>query len=330
MLPPELAPADESAASDAEDAPSSQHASGKQALPRSFFARYRQLLVFKSADVEEPIDIFFHRPVAAAFAALIVGLPITPNQVTYSSLVVGLAGSVFLYRAAFLNVAPWNYAVAGLLLFAAVIFDCADGQLARAKGGGSRMGRILDGLVDMFVLLPAYVILGFGLVKHRGIIWLFIGSVAGITSWARIVIYDKIKSVYLAHTQPSSADGTESIEALEAELAELKAAGLSFAYVGMFIYVRVLMRIENRFAPGSAHVRDPGPEGRKVFRARHRATMRWATWLGLGTHMFFLYVSIILAAWWYAAMLVVQVLFATVFNALMIAVLLKSRSLRAE
>jgi phosphatidylglycerophosphate synthase len=328
MLPPQVAPADRVASDVPEAAP--PPASVEPEPPRGFAARFRQLLVFKSPDVEEPIDMFFHRPLAAAFAALVVELPITPNQVTYSSLIVGLAGSVFLYRAAFLDAPAWNYAVAGLLLFASVILDCADGQLARAKGGGSRMGRILDGLVDMFVLLPAYVILGFGLVRHSGAIWIVIGAVAGISSWARIVIYDKIKSVYLAHTQPSSADGTESIEALEAELAELKATGPRSAYVGMFVYVRVLMRIENRFAPGSAHVRDPGPEARQAFRARHRKTMRWCTWLGLGTHMFFLYVSIILAAWWYAAMPVVQVLFATVFNVLMIAVLLKSRSLRAE
>lgn len=300
-------------------------------VPDGFAARYRQLLVFKSADVEEPVDMFFHRPLAAAFAALVVGFPITPNQVTYASLVVGLAASAFLYRAAFLGAASWNYAVAGLLLFASVILDCADGQLARAKGGGSRMGRILDGMVDMFVLLPAWLILGFGLVRHSGSIWILLGLFAGFTSWARIVIYDRIKSIYLAHTQPSSADGTETTEALEAELAELRAQGLSFAYIGMFIYVRVLMRIENRFAPGSTHEREAyGPEERQAFRDRHRSTMRWSSWMGLGTHMLFLYTSIIVATWWYPAMAAVQGLFATFFTVLMIAVLVRSRALRAE
>ena len=299
-------------------------------MPDSLAARYRQLLVFKSRDVEEPVDMYFHRPLAAAFAALIVRLPITPNQVTYGSLLVGVAGSVFLYRAAFLGAPSWSYAVAGLFLFASVILDCADGQIARAKGGGSRMGRILDGLVDMFVLLPAYLILGFGLVKHLGTIWVVIASFAGITSWARIVIYDKIKSIYLAHTQPSSADGTESEEALEAELTELRAKGPLSAYIGMFIYVRVLMRIENSFAPGSSHVREYGPEELQAFRERHHVTMRWCSWMGLGTHMLFLYTSVILAAWWYPAMAAVQVVFATVFNVLMITVLVRSRALRAE
>lgn len=101
-------------------------------------------------------------------------LPITPNQVTYGSLVVGLLGSFFLYRAAFLGGASWNYAAAGLLLFASVILDCADGQIARAKGGGSRMGRILDGMVDLFVMLPAYAIPGFVLARHSGRIWILI------------------------------------------------------------------------------------------------------------------------------------------------------------
>lgn len=300
-------------------------------VPDGLQARYRQLLAFKSADVEEPVDMFFHRRVAAAFAALIVGFPITPNQVTYGSLVVGLGGSVFLYRAAFLGAASWNYAAAGLLLFASVILDCADGQIARAKGGGSRMGRILDGLVDMLVLLPAWLILGFGVARHYGSIWVALGLFAGITSWARIVIYDRIKSIYLAHTQPSAADGTETTEALEAELAELRAGGLSFAYIGMFIYVRVLMRIENRFAPGSTHERATySPEERQAFRERHRATMRWCSWMGLGTHMLLLYGAVILRTWWAPAMAAVQALFATVFTALMIAVLVRSRALRAE
>lgn len=299
--------------------------------PDGFVARYRRLLVFKSVDVEEPIDMLFHRPVAAAFTSLIVDLPITPNQVTLLSLVVGLAGSVFLYRTAFLGAPQWGYALAGFLLFASVILDCADGQLARAKGGGSRMGRILDGLVDAFVLLPAYVILGFDLVRHLGIVWLFIGAVAGIGSWARMVIYDRIKSIYLAHTQPSSADGTESREALEAELADLRARGLSAEYIGMYIYVRVLNRIQDRFAPGSTHERQaPGPEAREAFRARHRATMRWTSWCGLGTHMLLLYTSILLSAWWYPAMAAVQVLLATVGTALMAAVVVRSRTLRAE
>ncbi len=307
-----------------------ESAAATRAIPVGFAARYRQLLVFKSPDVEEPVDIFFHRPLAAAFASLIVGFPITPNQVTYGSLVVGLAGSVFLYRAAFLGEASWNYAAAGLLLFASVILDCADGQIARARGGGSRMGRILDGMVDMLVLLPAWVILGFGLVKHSGSLWIALGFFAGFTSWARIVIYDRIKSIYLAHTQPSEENGTESMDALEAELAELRAAGLSFAYIGMFIYVRILMRVQNRFAPGSTHVRESLPEEREAFRERHRATMRWCSWMGLGTHMLFLYTSVIVATWWYPAMAAVQILFATVFTMLMIAVLVRSRTMRAE
>ncbi len=300
-------------------------------LPDSFVARYRRLLVFKSADVEEPVDMYFHRPLAAAFAALVVGFPITPNQVTYASLCVGLAGSAFLYRAAFLDAGSWNYALAGLLLFASVILDCADGQIARAKGGGSRMGRILDGMVDMFVLLPAWLILGFGVVRQHGSIWVLIGLFAGITSWARIVIYDRIKSIYLAHTQPSSANGTESAEALEAELAELEAGGLSFAYIGMFIYVRVLMPIENRFAPGSTHEREAyGPEERQAFRDRHRSTMRACSWMGLGTHMLLLYVAVVLRTWWPASLADVQILFASVFLLLLVYVLVQSRALRAE
>ena len=313
--------------------PTSERVAGAQSgagLWSQLPERYRRLMKLKSVEVEEPIDMYFHRPVAAGMTSLILDLPIRPNHVTYASLLTGWAGSVALYAAAFVaNTPRYAYALAGLLLFASVILDCADGQLARAKGGGTRLGRILDGVVDALVLLPAYALMVLDLARQYGSHWIWLGAFAGFTSWAQIVIYDKIKSVFLAHTHPGSSDGGESPEAAKAELEQVRAEGFSLDFVLLWLYVRVLLRIQNRFVPGTSPEPETSPESRLAFSARHRATMRLVSYLGLGTHMLFVYSAVFLATWWPLSTAVIQVLFGIGFNSLLVVVLSKSRALRA-
>src|SRR5690554_5711079 len=175
----------------------------------SFRLRYRDALAFKDLDIEESVDRRFHRPLAAAVTALALSTPVTPNQITVSSLATGWAGSFFLYQAFFGNlfdggiIGPVSvqalfFVLAGFFLFASVILDCADGQLARARGGGSRVGRILDGVVDALVLLPAYVLIGLGILQAFGPFWFGITAVAGFSSWARTIVYDNIKVQFQA------------------------------------------------------------------------------------------------------------------------------------
>ena len=282
-----------------------------------FRERFDRLLTFKHPDVEEIVDMEFHRPAAAGFAATIYNLPITPNQVTYASLATGWLGSVFLYDAAFLNhFGSWGYLCAAVLYLISVILDCADGQLARAKGGGTRMGRIVDGLVDALVVLVLYVILVFDMGKQHGFAWGVATAAAGISAWAQIVVYDKVKAIYMSRTSPSDADGTESLEEVAAAYEQVLATGTTGEKIGYFIYYRVLLQIQERFAPGTARV-DPSKltvKGIGDFRQTFRATMRSVTFLGLGTHMLLIYGAMAVAAFWPPALLVLQVAFLTLFN----------------
>ena len=292
--------------------------------------RYRQALVYKSLDVEELVDRYFHRPLAALLVAVLLSFPISSNQVTFGSLVSGWLGSFFLYRAFFVGdpgPASWWGLAAGFL-FLAVILDCADGQLARARGGGSRVGRILDGFVDVLVLFPAYVILGFGIEHLFGGTWLIIAAVAGFSTWIHCVVYDKIKNLYLAHTMPEAggAEGTETLAAVRGELAEARENGTLLERFLLWVYVGYLW-VQNRFASGSTEKKTEGLEQEAIeeFRRQHRSTMHLASYLGLGTHMFIIYGGIALMAIDIRAALAMQVLFATVFNVLMIVVLWRAR-----
>ena len=43
------------------------------------------------------------------------------------------------------------------------VFDCADGQLARLKKNGTRVGRIIDGLIDYVTAVATFTGIGIAL-----------------------------------------------------------------------------------------------------------------------------------------------------------------------
>ena len=89
----------------------------------------------------EPINRFFHVPVAARIVSILKNSPVTPNQVTYASVIFGLASAL-----AFCQGDIWWIVIAGFFLEISLILDCADGQLARAKNCATDFGRLLDGI----------------------------------------------------------------------------------------------------------------------------------------------------------------------------------------
>ena len=109
----------------------------------------------------KPNDIIWNRFVARPLAAVVV-VPlartgITPNQVTFATLPVFLAG------AAVLALLPsWGALIAGAAIIElSYVLDCADGQLARLKGTSSPVGAHLDFLMDelkAFALVAAIAI----------------------------------------------------------------------------------------------------------------------------------------------------------------------------
>jgi phosphatidylglycerophosphate synthase len=110
---------------------------------------------------KKPRDIVWNRYVARPLAAvLLVPLArtrVTPNQVTFATLVVFIAG------AAVLALCPGRGALIGAaaVLELSYVLDCVDGQLARWKGMSSPVGAHLDFLMDeikAFLLVAAVAI----------------------------------------------------------------------------------------------------------------------------------------------------------------------------
>src|SRR5690242_11629052 len=96
----------------------------------------------------KPADLRFNnyacRPLAAVFVYLFYSTPITPNQVTFLSMLVALVGDATLLFCP----GRVGLGMAALLLYLSFVLDCADGQLARVKGMSSSVGSYLDFLMD--------------------------------------------------------------------------------------------------------------------------------------------------------------------------------------
>jgi len=90
-------------------------------------------------DLAEPVNVYINNPIAKKFVDVLKNTFVTPNQVTYLSVVVGFASGYSFSQGTWIA-----SAIGGLLLELTLVLDCVDGQLARAKkwrvtGGDSSM-----------------------------------------------------------------------------------------------------------------------------------------------------------------------------------------------
>lgn len=134
----------------------------------------------KSMDTEEPIDIYFYRPIGYMWARFFQRLKVHPNVVTIISIFLGVAaGVLFYYPDLKLNV------IGMLLLVWANSYDSADGQLARLTGQKTRWGRMLDGFAGDLWFFAIYFAISLRLTPQWGIwIWL-LAAVAGLYCHSR-------------------------------------------------------------------------------------------------------------------------------------------------
>jgi phosphatidylglycerophosphate synthase len=157
----------------------------------------------KPLEVEEPIDVYVHRPLAYLLARGSYNLPISPDAITLLSIFAGIGSGVSLVMTF-----PWHLQVGGLLLFLSAVLDCADGQLARMRGTSSLFGRMLDGTADLFTVgaaAPATVwVIWRGLELPPWGKWAIVGLcvITMVTTSFHTTMYDHYKNVFLRLTGP--------------------------------------------------------------------------------------------------------------------------------
>lgn len=99
------------------------------------------------SDSDSPIlDRHVIRKVSGFISKLSIKTPVTPNQITVLSLILGLlSGLFFAFGGYTFNI------IAGFLYFSSVVFDQCDGEIARLKYMQSDYGNILDIICDTVV-----------------------------------------------------------------------------------------------------------------------------------------------------------------------------------
>jgi len=170
---------------------------------------FSQLL--KSRDVEDPVNIWMHRPLAYAFVAAIYHTPLTPNLVTLLAMTVGLVSGALIL----VGTGP-ALVLGGILLWTAAILDGADGFLARAKGLSSQFGRALDGAADAVVAIATVFPALYHLwITEHNPLHLWLGFPVIYLAVTHMVFYDYYKETYLRETRLDKGGEGDDSKALK-------------------------------------------------------------------------------------------------------------------
>ncbi len=182
--------------------------------------------VLKSREVEDPVNLWVHRPLAYAFVALIFRTPLTPNQVTVLATLTG-----FVAAACWFVGSPVLMVAGGIILWTSAILDGADGILARAKQLHSQFGRALDGSMDMVVAIVSVSAAFFHIYMQQRNIWHLILAVPAIgLTLPHIYLYDYYKESYLRMTRVGRGGEGQDVAYVTKWSEELKRDKAPFFY----------------------------------------------------------------------------------------------------
>ncbi|MFA6236725.1 MAG: CDP-alcohol phosphatidyltransferase family protein [Bacteriovorax sp.] len=190
----------------------------------SWMTEYRQSL--KNVHAEEPLDVYFYRPMAFVIVKTFYKLPITPNHYSSMALLSGIAsGYNFLQGTA----VSLKWGAFFFLLFA--VLDCCDGMVARLKKNGTEFGRLIDGVVDYLVNAIVYLTLAMGLMKQFPTEtvqpWVLV-IIAGISKAVHSISYDHYLTEYLSYEKGDGGFVVREIEDLRRRLEESERDNSSF------------------------------------------------------------------------------------------------------
>jgi phosphatidylglycerophosphate synthase len=94
-------------------------------------------------NLDDPLNRYYRYPLSRALLAVIGGLPLRPDHITYLHTLIGLVAAVLVARGG-----RHELVIAFVLLETRMVLDCYDGVLARAKNLSSQRGRTIDELGD--------------------------------------------------------------------------------------------------------------------------------------------------------------------------------------
>ena len=126
----------------------------------TLFEEFKQSL--KAIESEEVFDLFIYRPIAFIFVKIVYGTNLTPNQTSVLAMCMGVSAGI-----AFGLGTVTSTVIGGCFYLTANVLDCADGQIARLKKNGTKVGRIVDGFIDYVVSTAIFFGIAIGLTQMQ-------------------------------------------------------------------------------------------------------------------------------------------------------------------
>lgn len=185
---------------------------------------YRSSL--KPGVTEEVVNQFLNRPVAFLTAKFFFKLKRNPNFITMFSMFFGISAG-FLFAQG-----EYTYILAGVVLLEfMIIFDCADGQLARMTGKSSSFGKTLDALADLATHISVFYGVAFAVFARSGNITVFfLALVAQASMYVHIFLFDHFKNVFIRVAKPEYCDKLENINDIKESYQKEKLNNRKFNY----------------------------------------------------------------------------------------------------
>jgi hypothetical protein len=231
-------------------------------------------------EAEELLDLSIFRPLAFVFIKAIYKTNITPNQITLFSFFCGIMAAV-----SFGFGRPSAVVAAAGLYGFSIVLDCADGQLARLKRNGTRLGRILDGLIDYVIMTAIYIGIGVGLTPgadHPVALWLLLAA-AAMSNIFHSMAFDYYRNRFLECVEGSAPEIDEDYRSFKAELVSLRMdGGGAIRRAAITIYLKYLT-FQKRIASQWECWRSSRKVNEEEFYRKNRYVLRGWTFLGSTT-----------------------------------------------
>lgn len=231
----------------------------------------------KSYDVEEILDLAFFRPLSFLLVKLIYPTNITPNQISVVSMLFGLMSGVMF------SFGTHKFFVLGaVMILVSNILDCADGQLARLKQNGTKIGRIIDGFIDYVTGFSIFAGLGIGLSVMTGevfYVWVLVVIAAG-SRVLQNMYFDYYRLVYLKKVYNKGTDVQKEIEEFKKFREVLnRTKGRYGEKFLVYIYIKY-SSVQKTSTNTDMFTVDP-----EEYKKRNVFILRLWSWLGSTTHL---------------------------------------------
>jgi len=239
--------------------------------------------VHRTPEIEEWTNLNLIHPVSFQLTKLFIYLRITPNTTSFIGFLFGVLAASALYH--YQN--PWMVLVGAIGLFGWHVFDGTDGQLARATGQFSDIGKLIDGLCDHGTNILVYVFVAAALATQYGTwVWIpvFLAAIShGVQASA--MEYYRHEYDYWVHGKKASRNPTiEEIKARRQGKREHRHIDMGYLwYLNMqHVFAGIDDELRSRLDLAFSSSDVDHAEVRNIYRRNNLATVR--KWTILSTN----------------------------------------------